>query len=109
MQSMEVECKSLLDKSLRSHPKKMGRSDVVKNLLEQMRRSSILEKAKEETKAREDAEKDELKRIFFRSKTFMYYQVFRGDGSSKNYKILSEILEDFDRLDVEELYRISQE
>ncbi|GJZ07334.1 hypothetical protein Tco_0541127 [Tanacetum coccineum] len=28
---------------------------------------------------------------------FMYYQVFRGDGSSKNYKILSEMLEDFDR------------
>ncbi|GJS59481.1 hypothetical protein Tco_0654265 [Tanacetum coccineum] len=36
----------------------------------------------------------------------MYYQVFRGDGSSKNYKILSEMLEDFDRLDVEELYRL---
>ncbi|GJR74147.1 hypothetical protein Tco_0086512 [Tanacetum coccineum] len=36
----------------------------------------------------------------------MYYQVFRGDGSSKNYKVLSEMLEDFDRLDVEELYRL---
>ncbi|GKA40655.1 hypothetical protein Tco_0733248 [Tanacetum coccineum] len=33
------------------------------------------------------------------TETFMYYQVFRGDGSSKNYKILSEMLEDFDRLD----------
>ncbi|GJU21391.1 hypothetical protein Tco_1154733 [Tanacetum coccineum] len=42
------------------------------------------------------------------TETFMYYQVFRGDGSSKNYKILSEMLEDFDRLDVEELYRFSQ-
>ncbi|GKE10440.1 hypothetical protein Tco_1413991 [Tanacetum coccineum] len=40
------------------------------------------------------------------SKKFMYYQVFRGDGSSKNYKILSEMLEDFDRQDVEDLYRI---
>ncbi|GKB49091.1 hypothetical protein Tco_0899844 [Tanacetum coccineum] len=40
------------------------------------------------------------------TETFMYYQVFRGDGSSKNYKILSEMLEDFDRLDVEELYRL---
>ncbi|GJU14433.1 hypothetical protein Tco_1142399 [Tanacetum coccineum] len=39
----------------------------------------------------------------------MYYQVFRGDGSSKNYKILSEMLEDFDRLDVEELYRLVKE
>ncbi|GJW30551.1 hypothetical protein Tco_0047426 [Tanacetum coccineum] len=34
------------------------------------------------------------------TETFMYYQVFRGDGSSKNYKILSEMLEDFDRLDI---------
>ncbi|GJV78383.1 hypothetical protein Tco_1509967 [Tanacetum coccineum] len=31
------------------------------------------------------------------TENFMYYQVFRGDGSSKNYKILSEMLEDFDR------------
>ncbi|GJV22949.1 hypothetical protein Tco_1375644 [Tanacetum coccineum] len=40
------------------------------------------------------------------TENFMYYQVFRGDGSSKNYKILSEMLEDFDRQDVEELYRL---
>ncbi|GJT36089.1 hypothetical protein Tco_0926508 [Tanacetum coccineum] len=40
------------------------------------------------------------------TETFMYYQVFRGDGSSKNYKVLSEMLEDFNRLDVEELYRL---
>ncbi|GKC07123.1 hypothetical protein Tco_0998733 [Tanacetum coccineum] len=33
----------------------------------------------------------------------------RGDGSSKNYKILSEMLEDFDRQDVEELYRLVKE
>ncbi|GKB95878.1 hypothetical protein Tco_0982015 [Tanacetum coccineum] len=31
------------------------------------------------------------------TENFMYYQIFRGDGSSKNYKILSEMLEDFDR------------
>ncbi|GJZ55476.1 hypothetical protein Tco_0610669 [Tanacetum coccineum] len=43
------------------------------------------------------------------TETFMYYQVFRGDGSSKNYKILSEMIEDFDRLDVEELYRLVKE
>ncbi|GJV26575.1 putative ribonuclease H-like domain-containing protein [Tanacetum coccineum] len=47
-------------------------------------------------KLEEDAEKEELK-------------VFRGDGSSKNYKILSEMLEDFDRQDVEELYRLVKE
>ncbi|GKA62824.1 hypothetical protein Tco_0762343 [Tanacetum coccineum] len=43
------------------------------------------------------------------SETFMYYQVFRADGSSKNYKILSEMLEDFDRMDVEELFRLVKE
>ncbi|GJX20028.1 putative reverse transcriptase domain-containing protein [Tanacetum coccineum] len=37
------------------------------------------------------------------TENFMYYQVFRGDGSSKNYKILSEMLEDFDRQDVMDL------
>ncbi|GJT82719.1 hypothetical protein Tco_1057061 [Tanacetum coccineum] len=43
------------------------------------------------------------------TETFMYYQVFRGDGSSKNYKILSEMLEDFDRMDVEQLFRLVKE
>ncbi|GKD21488.1 hypothetical protein Tco_1223191 [Tanacetum coccineum] len=39
----------------------------------------------------------------------MYYQIFKGDGSSKNYKVLSEMLDDFDRQDVEELYRLVKE
>ncbi|GJW63782.1 hypothetical protein Tco_0115666 [Tanacetum coccineum] len=43
------------------------------------------------------------------TENFMYYQVFRGDGSSKNYKVLTEMLEDFDRQDVEELYRLVKE
>ncbi|GJS16781.1 hypothetical protein Tco_0411253 [Tanacetum coccineum] len=43
------------------------------------------------------------------SENFMYYHVFRGDGSSKNYKILSEMLEDFDRQDVMDLYRLIKE
>ncbi|GKC39304.1 hypothetical protein Tco_1051688 [Tanacetum coccineum] len=33
-------------------------------------------------------------------------KIVRSDGSSKNYKILSEMLEDFDRMDVEELFRL---
>ncbi|GJS57094.1 retrovirus-related pol polyprotein from transposon TNT 1-94 [Tanacetum coccineum] len=33
------------------------------------------------------------------AKNFMYYQIFRADGSSKNYKIFSEMLDDFDRQD----------
>nr|GEV08190.1 hypothetical protein [Tanacetum cinerariifolium] len=34
------------------------------------------------------------------TKNMMYYQVIRPDGSSKNYKIFSEMLDDFDRQDV---------
>ncbi|GJT09151.1 hypothetical protein Tco_0843613 [Tanacetum coccineum] len=43
------------------------------------------------------------------TENFMYYQVFRGDGSSKNYKVLSEMLEDFDRQDVMDLHRLVKE
>ncbi|GKA23313.1 hypothetical protein Tco_0709275, partial [Tanacetum coccineum] len=87
-------------------------------------------------KMEEDAEKEELKgfleiipkddipieveslstkypivdwKTYILSETFMYYKIIRGDGSSKNYKILSEMLEDFDRQDVEELYRLVKE
>ncbi|GJS17160.1 hypothetical protein Tco_0411632 [Tanacetum coccineum] len=31
------------------------------------------------------------------TENFMYYQIFRADGSSKNFKIFSEMLDDFDR------------
>ncbi|GJZ35405.1 hypothetical protein Tco_0581222 [Tanacetum coccineum] len=98
------------------------------------RKKSIPRKTtRKRQKLEEDAEKDELKgfldivpreeapieieslstkfpivdwKTCVLTETFMYYQVFRGDGSSKNYKVLSEMLEDFDRLDVEELYRL---
>ncbi|GJZ03602.1 hypothetical protein Tco_0536877 [Tanacetum coccineum] len=39
----------------------------------------------------------------------MYYKSSEGDGSSKNYKILSEMLYDFDRQDIMELYRLVKE
>ncbi|GJW67877.1 hypothetical protein Tco_0122301 [Tanacetum coccineum] len=101
------------------------------------RKKSIPRKStRKRQKLEEDAEKDELKgfldivpreeapievesistkfpivdwKTCVLTETFMYYQVFRGDGSSKNYKILSEMLEDFDRLDVEELFRLVKE
>ncbi|GJT98338.1 hypothetical protein Tco_1093856, partial [Tanacetum coccineum] len=38
------------------------------------------------------------------AKNFMYYQIFRADGSPKNYKIFSEMLDDFDRQDVLDLH-----
>ncbi|GJT58078.1 putative ribonuclease H-like domain-containing protein [Tanacetum coccineum] len=31
------------------------------------------------------------------TENFMYYQIIKADGSSKNYKIFSEIIDDFDR------------
>nr|GEW72258.1 hypothetical protein [Tanacetum cinerariifolium] len=37
---------------------------------------------------------------------FMYYQIIRADGSSKNHKIFSEMLDDFDRQDVMDLHRL---
>ncbi|GKE20855.1 hypothetical protein Tco_1432367, partial [Tanacetum coccineum] len=43
------------------------------------------------------------------TETFMYYQIIRADGSSKNYKIFSEMLYDFDRQDVLELHRLVKE
>ncbi|GJV24438.1 hypothetical protein Tco_1377133 [Tanacetum coccineum] len=42
------------------------------------------------------------------TETFMYYQVFRGDRSSKNYKVLSEMLKDFDHRLVKEKYSASR-
>ncbi|GJU38130.1 hypothetical protein Tco_1186484 [Tanacetum coccineum] len=43
------------------------------------------------------------------TKNMMYYQIIRADGSSKNYKIFSEMLDDFDRQDVLDLHRLVQE
>ncbi|GKB77907.1 retrovirus-related pol polyprotein from transposon TNT 1-94, partial [Tanacetum coccineum] len=39
------------------------------------------------------------------TENMMYYQIIRADGSSKNYKIFSEMLNDFDRQDVLNLHR----
>ncbi|GJQ97509.1 hypothetical protein Tco_0008648, partial [Tanacetum coccineum] len=43
------------------------------------------------------------------TKNMMYYQIIRSDESSKNYKIFSEMLDDFDRQDVLDLHRLVQE
>ncbi|GJR14784.1 putative ribonuclease H-like domain-containing protein [Tanacetum coccineum] len=39
----------------------------------------------------------------------MYYQIIRADGSFKNYKIFSEVLDDFNRKDVMDLHRLVKE
>ncbi|GJV43262.1 hypothetical protein Tco_1427798 [Tanacetum coccineum] len=43
------------------------------------------------------------------TENFMYYQIIRADGGSKNYKIFSEMLDDFDRHDVMDLHRLVEE
>ncbi|GJV30420.1 hypothetical protein Tco_1386868 [Tanacetum coccineum] len=43
------------------------------------------------------------------NENFMYYQIIRADGSFKNYKIFSEMLDDFDRQDVMDLHRLVEE
>ncbi|GJV13037.1 hypothetical protein Tco_1354578 [Tanacetum coccineum] len=43
------------------------------------------------------------------SKNQMYYKIIRGDGSTKFYKIFTEMLDDFDRQDVLDLYRLVKE
>ncbi|GJY31199.1 hypothetical protein Tco_0414694, partial [Tanacetum coccineum] len=115
---------------------KMEEDDVVKEPGAKRKKSIPRKSTRKRQKLEEDAEKEELKdfldivpreevpievesistkflivdwKTYILTETFMYYQVFRGDGSSKNYKILSEMLEDFDRLDVEELFRLVKE
>ncbi|GKD39207.1 hypothetical protein Tco_1259414 [Tanacetum coccineum] len=110
---------------------KMEEDDVVKETGAKRKKSIPMKSTRKRQKVEEDAEKEELKgfldivpreeipieveslskkfpivdwKTYILSKNFMYYQVLRGDGSSKNYKIFSEMLEDFDRQDVEEFY-----
>ncbi|GKC74986.1 hypothetical protein Tco_1125760 [Tanacetum coccineum] len=43
------------------------------------------------------------------TKNSMYYQIIRADRGSQNYKIFSEMLDDFNRQDVMDLYRLVEE
>ncbi|GKA84793.1 hypothetical protein Tco_0806447 [Tanacetum coccineum] len=43
------------------------------------------------------------------TENMMYYQIIRADESSKNYKIFNGMLDDFDRRDVIDLYRLVKE
>ncbi|GKD77575.1 hypothetical protein Tco_1340196 [Tanacetum coccineum] len=115
---------------------KIKEDDVVKEPGTKRKNSIPRKSTRKRQRMEEDAEKEELKgfldiipreevpievesistkfpivdwKTCILTETFMYYQVFRGDGSSKNYKVLSEMLEDFDRQDVEELYRLVKE
>ncbi|GJV27778.1 hypothetical protein Tco_1384226 [Tanacetum coccineum] len=48
-------------------------------------------------------------KIHILNENMMYYQIIRVDGSSNNYKIFSEMLDDFDRQDVIDLHRLVNE
>ncbi|GJZ17450.1 hypothetical protein Tco_0553573 [Tanacetum coccineum] len=43
------------------------------------------------------------------AKDIIYYQIIRADGSTKYYKIFSAMLDDFDKQDVLDLYRLVKE
>ncbi|GJW49963.1 hypothetical protein Tco_0091314, partial [Tanacetum coccineum] len=91
---------------------------------------------KEQESAKDDAEKEELRacldivpgddiainveslttkypivdsKTHILTENMMYYQIIRADGSSKNYKIFSEMLNDIDRQDVVDLYSLVKE
>ncbi|GJY18382.1 hypothetical protein Tco_0389873 [Tanacetum coccineum] len=48
-------------------------------------------------------------KIHILTENMMYYQIIRADRSFKNYKIFSGMLDDFDRQDVVDLYRLVKE
>ncbi|GKC85408.1 hypothetical protein Tco_1141125 [Tanacetum coccineum] len=48
-------------------------------------------------------------KIHILTKNMIYYQIIKADRSSKNYKIFSEMLDDFDRQDVMDLHRLVKE
>ncbi|GJW54096.1 hypothetical protein Tco_0098181 [Tanacetum coccineum] len=43
------------------------------------------------------------------TENMIYYQIIKADGGSKNYNIFSEMLDDFDRQDVVDLYSLVKE
>ncbi|GJY42589.1 hypothetical protein Tco_0430802 [Tanacetum coccineum] len=67
------------------------------------------EESVKKQKLQVDAKKEELRASHILTKSMMYYQIIRADGSSKNYKIFSKMLDDFNRQDVMDLHRLVKE
>ncbi|GJU54031.1 hypothetical protein Tco_1227745 [Tanacetum coccineum] len=67
------------------------------------------ESVKKQKLEENEAEKRRLELTHIMTENMMYYQIIRVDRSSKNYKIFSEMLDDFDRQDVVDLHRLVQE
>ncbi|GJW63677.1 leucine-rich repeat, cysteine-containing subtype protein [Tanacetum coccineum] len=84
--------------------------DTSKKSIEK-RKKSLSKKRTKKQKVELDDEKEDLKGyldIVPREEVTVDVDCLstKGDGSSKDYKILSEMLDDFDRQDVEDLYRL---
>ncbi|GJR26604.1 putative ribonuclease H-like domain-containing protein [Tanacetum coccineum] len=73
-------------------------------------RKELDEESVKRQKLEDDAEKAELKACLeIVPEDKMYYQIIRVDGSAKFYKIFSAMLDDFNRQDVLDLYRLVKE
>ncbi|GKD52438.1 hypothetical protein Tco_1281414, partial [Tanacetum coccineum] len=98
--------------------------------------SEMVKDSGKEAESKDDAEKDELRacldvvpwddiainvesldtkylivdwKTHILIENMMYYQIIRADGSSKNYKIFSEMLNDFNKQDVVDLQKLVKE
>ncbi|GJX51488.1 uncharacterized mitochondrial protein-like protein [Tanacetum coccineum] len=68
------------------------------------------EESVKKQKIEDDVEKAKLKACLeIVPEDKMYYQIIKADGSTKYYKIFSAMLDDFDRQDVLDLYRLVKE
>ncbi|GJS85572.1 hypothetical protein Tco_0752113 [Tanacetum coccineum] len=76
-------------------------------------RKELNEESVKRQKLEDDAEKAELKLFDWKTHILAedkkYYEIVRADGSTKYYKIFSAMLDDFDRQDVLDLYRLVKE
>ncbi|GJY12346.1 hypothetical protein Tco_0381655 [Tanacetum coccineum] len=104
------------EKSPEKSAEKMEEDDVSKETRAKRKKSIPRKSTRKRQKLEEDAEKEELKGfldIIPREEVPMEVEsISIKDGQKKNvskHKVLSEMLEDFDRQDVEELYRLVKE
>ncbi|GKE37838.1 hypothetical protein Tco_1461243, partial [Tanacetum coccineum] len=84
--------------------------EVVKEPGAKRKKSIPRKSTRKRQKLEEDAEKEELKGFLdIIPREEVPIEVESISTNSNNYKILSEMLEDFDRLDIEELYKLVKE
>ncbi|GJX63339.1 hypothetical protein Tco_0296239 [Tanacetum coccineum] len=130
-----IQQRDVVDEQVEKERSKKAGGKRKKSLARKKARETLSEESAKKQKLEYDAEKEELQvylniviedegpnveslspkylivywKTHLITETFMYYQIIRADGSYKNYKIFSEILNDFDRQDALELYRLVKE